>query len=245
MAYNVISEGFMNEEIEKQVLDEIENLNTQQQNILKEFVTKGFIDNLAMILAYMEPEYSAESLKTYPEDFQTILRNKMKNYSTNDAACLLHSSRVLFDAGFGDKDFEKYEKLTEKLEIDQIDLLNFQIEDRNPILCAALCEINDYSMDDLPNLDDRSIQKLLREVDQQNLAKALKNVSPEVKEKIFRNMSHRAASMLQEDMEFMGPIRRCDVIEAQSIIISSLKKLIKDGEIYLSRGFSSQNELIS
>ena len=64
-----------------------------------------------------------------------------------------------------------------------------------------------FVFEDIVLLDDRSIQKVLREVDGQEIAKALKGVDGEVQEKIFKNMSKRAATMLKEDMEFMGPVR--------------------------------------
>ena len=84
-------------------------------------------------------------------------------------------------------------------------------------------------------LDDRSIQKVLREVDGQELAKALKSVDAEVQDKIYRNMSKRAASMLKEDMEYMGPVRLKDVEEAQQKIVSIIRHLEDAGEIVIAR----------
>ena len=91
-------------------------------------------------------------------------------------------------------------------------------------------------------LDDRAIQKVLREVDQQELAKALKSVDTEVQDKIFRNMSKRAASMLKEDMEFMGPVRLKDVEESQQKIVSTIRRLEDSGEIVIAR--SGEDELV-
>jgi flagellar motor switch protein FliG len=91
-------------------------------------------------------------------------------------------------------------------------------------------------------LDDRAIQKVLRDVDQQDLAKALKSVDTEVQDKIFRNMSKRAASMLKEDMEFMGPIRVKDVEEAQQKIVSNIRRLQDNGDIVIAR--SGEDELV-
>ena len=99
-----------------------------------------------------------------------------------------------------------------------------------------------FNFSDLVMLDDRAIQKVLREVDQQELAKALKAADIHVKNKIFNNMSKRAAGMLQEDMEFMGPVRKQDVFEAQDKIIDIVRKLEDNGDIVIV--ISSNDEII-
>jgi len=88
------------------------------------------------------------------------------------------------------------------------------------------------------NLDDRAIQKVFREVDSQELAKALKGEREEIREKVFRNMSLRAAQMLKEDIEFMGPIRTSYVKESQEKIVQIIHRLEQTGEIVvpLSKG---------
>ena len=92
-----------------------------------------------------------------------------------------------------------------------------------------------FSFDDIVLLDCRSIQKVLRETDQQTLAKALKGVDTEVQDKIFCNMSKRAASMLKEDMEFMGPVRLEDVEAAQAQIVRTIFYLEDKGDISIAR----------
>jgi hypothetical protein len=88
-----------------------------------------------------------------------------------------------------------------------------------------------YTIGILAHLDDRAIQKLLRETDSQTLAKALKATHTNVQDAIFRNMSKRAASMLKEDMEYMGPIRMSDCSRAQNELIAIVEQLINAGEI--------------
>ena len=100
-----------------------------------------------------------------------------------------------------------------------------------------------FVFEDIVMLDDRAIQKVLREVDTQELAKALKSVDTEVQDKIFRNMSKRAASMLKEDMEFMGPVRLKDVEESQQKIVSTIRRLEDSGEIVIAR--SGEDELVT
>ena len=100
-----------------------------------------------------------------------------------------------------------------------------------------------FVFEDIVQLDDRAIQKVLRDVDQPELAKALKSVDSDVQDKIFRNMSKRAAAMLKDDMEFMGPVRLKDVEESQQKIVSMIRHLEEIGEIVIAR--SGEDELVS
>jgi hypothetical protein len=83
-------------------------------------------------------------------------------------------------------------------------------------------------------LDDRAIQKVLRETDAADIAKALKGAAEPVQKKIFNNMSARAAQMLKEDMEYMGPVRTDDVRESREKIIAIIRRLEQTGEIILN-----------
>ena len=108
------------------------------------------------------------------------------------------------------------------------------IEERKDTLRDALR--NDFWVfSNLTLLDDRAIQRVLREVDIQELSKALKGADWHVQDKIFRNMSKRAASMLKEDMKFMGPVRLKDVHEAQDRITAIVCRLEEAGEIVIVR----------
>jgi len=82
-----------------------------------------------------------------------------------------------------------------------------------------------FVFEDILTLDNRSIQRFLREVDNNQLAIALKGTNDEVKNKIFANMSKRMAEMVKEDMEFMGPVRLKDVEEAQQKIVNVIRNL--------------------
>ena len=80
------------------------------------------------------------------------------------------------------------------------------------------------------------IQRVVREVDSKDLAMALKTASEEVSARIFKNMSKRAAEMLREDLEFMGPVRLREVEESQQRIVAIIRRLDESGEIIISRG---------
>lgn len=93
-----------------------------------------------------------------------------------------------------------------------------------------------FVFEDLVMLDDRSIQRVLRDVDMKDLALALKTASAEVSGLIFKNMSKRASEMLKEDMNMMGPVRLRDVEEAQQKIVNVVRQLEDSGEIIIARG---------
>ena len=93
-----------------------------------------------------------------------------------------------------------------------------------------------FVFEDILSLDDRSIQRVLREVDNNELAVALKGSNEEVQNLIFSNLSKRLATMIREDMDFMGPVRMKDVEEAQQKIVNIIRKLEDSAEIVISRG---------
>ena len=100
----------------------------------------------------------------------------------------------------------------------------------------------DVCLEDIVNLDDRAIQLIIREVESRDLALALKIASEEVSDRIYRNMSKRAASLLKEDIDYMGPVRLRDIEEAQSRIVAVVRRLEEAGDLVISRG--GEDELI-
>ncbi len=93
-----------------------------------------------------------------------------------------------------------------------------------------------FVFEDILSLDDRTIQRVLRDVDNADLGIALKSANEEVRNVIFNNLSKRLATMIQEDMDFMGPVRMKDVEEAQQKIVNVIRKLEDAGEIVIARG---------
>ena len=93
-----------------------------------------------------------------------------------------------------------------------------------------------FVFEDILLLDDRAIQRVLRDVENGDLALACKGSNEQVQAAIFNNLSKRLAVMIKEDMDFMGPVRMKDVEEAQQKIVSVIRKLEDSGEIVISRG---------
>ena len=93
-----------------------------------------------------------------------------------------------------------------------------------------------FVFEDILSLDDRAIQRVLRDVDNSDLALALKGANEDVQNVILNNLSKRLAVMIKEDMEFMGPVRMKDVEEAQQKIVNVIRKLEDSAEIVIARG---------
>ena len=109
------------------------------------------------------------------------------------------------------------------------------LEDTDPELADEVKRLM-FVFEDIKMLDDRAIQTVLGQADKKDLALALKSVGEEVKEKILRNMSKRARPSMQEDMDFMGPVRLKDVEDAQQRIVNIIRRLEDSGEIIIERG---------
>ena len=99
-----------------------------------------------------------------------------------------------------------------------------------------------FVFEDIIRLDDRSLQRVLREVDMKELGLALKGATEELRTKFFKNMSKRAAEMLQEDMDYMGPVRVKDVEESQQKVVNVVRGLEEQGEIVIASG--GEDELV-
>ncbi len=110
-----------------------------------------------------------------------------------------------------------------------------RVEEDDPDLAERIRQFM-FTFEDLVHLDDKSVQLLLKEVSSDDIGLALKGATEPMKEKIFANMSERAAAMLKEDLEAMGPVRVSDVEKTQVKIAMVAKKLESEGKIILSRG---------
>ena len=117
------------------------------------------------------------------------------------------------------------------------------LEKRNPELATEIKNLM-FTFDDLSLLDDRSIQRLMREVDTKDLSMSLKAANDDLKSAILRNMSERAAKLIEEELEFMGPVRLKDVEESQMKIVDIVRTLEEDGEIVIS-GRGGEEEIVA
>jgi flagellar motor switch protein FliG len=216
---------------------------------LLNFIQQEHPQTIALILAYLEPNKASVILQNLPTELQSDVSRRIATMDRTSPEVLREVERVL-EKKLSTLSSEDY---TTAGGVDSIvEILNLvdrtsekqiieALEDEDPELAEEIKK-RMFVFEDIVMLDDRAIQKVLREVDSQELAKALKNVDTEVQDKIFRNMSKRAAGMLKEDMEYMGPVRLKDVEESQQKIVSIIRHLEDTGEIVVAR--SGEDELV-
>ena len=116
------------------------------------------------------------------------------------------------------------------------------LERENPELATEIKNLM-FVFEDITLLDDRSMQRVLKEVDTKELSLALKGASEEVQNKFFKNMSQRAGEMIKEEMEYMGPVRLRDVEECQQRIVEVVRRLEDEGEIMIT-GRGGEDEIV-
>ncbi|WP_028974872.1 flagellar motor switch protein FliG [Spirochaeta cellobiosiphila] len=209
---------------------------------LLNFIQQEHPQTIALILAYLEPNKASIILGQLPHEIQSDVARRIATMDRTTPEILREVERVL-EKKLSTLSSEDYTQAGGVESI--VEILNLvdrstektiieSLEEDDPELAEEIKK-RMFVFEDIVMLDDRAIQKVLREVDTNELAKALKAVDAEVQDKIFRNMSKRAAALLKEDMEFMGPTRRKDVEEAQQKIVSIIRKLEEQGEVVIAR----------
>ena len=185
----------------------------------------------ATILGALAPEKQADVARriatmdrTSPDvikEVERVLESKLSSLVNQDYTIVGGVDAVVEILNTVDRGTEKH--IMETLEVEEPELAD---EIRKKM----------FVFEDILLLDDRSIQRVLRDVDNNDLAIACKGSAEEVQNAIFNNMSKRLAEMIREDMEFMGPVRMKDVEEAQQKIVNIIRKLEDSAEIVISRG---------
>lgn len=185
----------------------------------------------SMIISALPPERQADVAKriavmdrTSPDiikEVEKVLESKLSTLVNQDFAVIGGVDAVVEILNTVDRGTEKH--IMETLEIEEPELAD---EIRKKM----------FVFEDILLLDDRAIQRVLRDVDNNDLAIAMKGSNEQVQNAIFNNMSKRLAVMIKEDMEFMGPVRMKDVEEAQQKIVNVIRKLEDSAEIVISRG---------
>ncbi len=189
------------------------------------------LSQAAIIVSSLPPDRQADVAKrialmdrTSPDvvkEVEKVLESKLSSLVNQDYTIIGGVDAVVDILNAVDRSTEKH--IMETLEIEEPELAD---EIRKKM----------FVFEDILLLDDRAIQRVLRDVDNNDMALALKSANEQVQASIFNNMSKRLAVMIKEDMEFMGPVRMKDVEEAQQKIVNIIRKLEDSGEIVISRG---------
>ncbi|OOE70018.1 flagellar motor switch protein FliG [Salinivibrio sp. IB282] len=196
-----------------------------------------------IVLSYLDPEHSAEILSQFVERDRLDLMMRIANLEEVQPAALHELNEIMEKqfAGQAGAQAAKIGGLKAAAEImNYMDnsvegVLMDSIRDQDEEMASQIQDLM-FVFDNLIDVDDRGVQTLLRDVPQEVLQKALKGAEDNLREKIYRNMSKRAAEMLQDDIEAMGPIRVSDVEGAQKEILSVARRLADAGEIMLAAG---------
>lgn len=198
---------------------------------------------VALVLAYLKPERAAAVLSALSPEMQADVALRIADMDRTNPEVLREVERIMenkfssvvtadFSMAGGIESLaeiiNRSDRTTEKAILDSLEM-------KDPEIAEQVRELM-FVFEDIIDLDDRSIQRVLREVDLKDLAMSLKGSNEDVKEKIFKNMSERASAMLKDDMEYMGPVRAKDVQEKQQYIVSIIRALEGAGEIVVSRG---------
>jgi len=197
---------------------------------------------IALILSYLPNEKAAEVIGLFPEDLMTDISLRLLQIGQVDQEIISELDEIirkdLTKIGTASRKFDGIEKLADILnEVDgkTEEIVLGHIENEDSELAAAIRQ-KMFVFEDLLQLDNKNFRDILQNVDNQLLIKAMRTSTEEMKEKIFGNLSERAAEMLREDMEVMGPIKLTEVEEAQQELIKVAKKLEAEGRIVLSKG---------
>ncbi|QXM06151.1 flagellar motor switch protein FliG [Crassaminicella indica] len=210
---------------------------------LLNFIQNEHPQTIALILSYLGPQQAGQILSSLPQNKQAevakriatmdrttpeiikeveaVLESKLSSMVTQDYTTAGGIQAIVDLLNSVDRGTEKF--IMETLEIEDVELAE-EIKKRM------------FVFEDIVTLDSTSIQRFIRDVDNNELAIALKGATQEVQDIIFNNMSKRMAEMIKEDMDFMGPVRLRDVEEAQQKIVNTIRKLEEAGEIIISRG---------
>ncbi|MCL5039246.1 MAG: flagellar motor switch protein FliG [Firmicutes bacterium] len=211
---------------------------------LLNFIQNEHPQTIALIISYLQPEQASVILSALPPDRQSdvarrvalmdrtspdvirevekVLERKLSSIVTQDYTTAGGLESLVDILNRVDRGTEK--KIMEALELDDPELAE-EVKKRM------------FLFEDIVLLDNRSIQRVLREVDlSKDLPMALKVASEEVKAKVFKNMSKRAVDNLQENIDFLGPVRLRDVEEAQQKIVNIIRRLEEQGEVIIARG---------
>ena len=238
-AYEIISK--LTVSLQVRPFDFVRKADTTQ---ILNFIQNEHPQTIALILSYIRPKQAAEVLSELSSDKQAEVARRIALMDRTSPEVIKEVEKVLEKklSAMLTEDFtsvggvdsvvdilNSVDRTTEKRIMETLD-----VED------SALSEEIKKKMfvfEDILTLDNRAIQLLLRQdIDNRDLAIALKGSSQELQNLIFANQSTRLAGMIKEDMEYMGPVRRSDVEDAQQKIVNIVRRLQDMGEIILSRG---------
>ena len=214
----------------------MEEMTRATKKVLAEYLLDGYIKGLAKAIAYLEVDSTQadDLLGSFEPAVRKRIIESSKNYNKKDSDVISEVEHIITTEGMVfDKD---YQIIKEHLLMTGQSFAGEAIKKFRNDMPIFQQKLNNciFNFEDIMLLDVRSTMKVLRDTDQQELAKALKGAPTELQDKIFGCMSKRAADMLKEDMEFMGPVRLSDVEAARARIVQTVFRLEEEGDIQIA-----------
>ncbi|KQL44384.1 flagellar motor switch protein FliG [Brevibacillus choshinensis] len=207
------------------------------------FIQNEHPQTIALVLSYLEAQQAAMILSALPQERQAEVAKRIAMMDSTSPEVIAQVEQVLEQklSATVTQDYTQaggieaivavlngVDRGTERTILDSLEI-------QDPELAEEIKK-RMFVFEDIATLDNRSIQRVIRDVENADLQLSLKVASEEVREVIFRNMSKRMADTFKEEMEFMGPVRLRDVEEAQSRIVAIIRRLEEAGEIIIARG---------
>jgi flagellar motor switch protein FliG len=192
---------------------------------------------VALILANLEPETGAGILEVLPEEIRAEVVVRMATIDKTNPEIIRQIEMALekqVSAGFASSMYTEGSKTVAEV-LNRVDpatqkMILEKLDEHSPTLAEQIRGLM-FTFEDLINVEDRGLQRLMKDVEQKDLVLSLKAASEEIVTKIFKNMSERTASIIKQEMEFLGPVRLKEVEEAQRRVVGVARNLREAGEI--------------
>ncbi|MGQ9644832.1 MAG: flagellar motor switch protein FliG [Ignavibacterium sp.] len=255
-AQAILEKSFgMNKAIE--IVDKVKSLTTLKGfDVLKKadsvqlvsFLNKEHPQTIALILSHLNPDQTAEALKELPPELRADVAYRIATLGKVSPQTLKQIEKVV-DEMAGTTLSQSVSKIggskslaniLNRLNVNLTKEILEQIEINDPDVATEVKRLM-FMFEDIVNIQDKDIQKILKEVDRKDLALALKVADENLRNKIFSNMSERAADLLKEELQYMGMVKLKEVEAAQAKIIDIVKSLEESGEISLNMRGSKED----
>lgn len=212
-------------------------------NQILNFIQNENAQTIALVLSYLQFEQAAAILSSLPQEKQAEVARRIAVMDSTSPEVIAQVERVLeqklsatvtqdYTSAGGIESIVQIlngvDRGTERTILDSLEI-------QDPELAEEIKK-RMFVFEDIVNIDNRSIQRIIRDIENADLQLALKVASEEVREAVFRNMSKRMSETFKEEMEYMGPVRLRDVEEAQTRIVATIRRLEEAGEIIIARG---------
>lgn len=212
------------------------------EKLVYQFITSEHPQTIAFLMTMMNPDQAAIVLRQMQPEMQTDILIRISNLSNVSAAVVDEVREVLRGQVRGGelKDEEiggpkSAANILNFVDRNSEERIITEIEETFPDVAERIRALM-FTFEDVKKVDDKGVQLVLKDVPREQLVLALKTASPELKDLMFRNVSQRAAEMIKEDLDALGPVKLKDVEKAQQTIVDLVRRLEAEGKLFVSGG---------